>query len=292
VELLAELSDNLAHGILSLRARNERADALAALERARLELEERVRERTAELVKAKDAAESADRLKSTFLATMSHELRTPLNSIIGFTGIVSQGMAGPLNAEQAKQLNIVKNSARHLLDLINDVLDISKIEAGQLEIQCEKFSISRAIEKVVAIVSPLAQKKGIALHTEISPEVGSISGDQRRTEQILLNLLGNAVKFTDEGSVMIRCWRDGQGVVTAITDTGIGIDPQDQKSIFEPFRQADTGLARKREGTGLGLSICKRLVDLMGGFISVDSARGKGSTFSVRLPVEWSKTRE
>jgi PAS domain S-box-containing protein len=292
VDLLTELSDNLAHGILSLRARAERAEAVAALERSRLELEERVRDRTAELVEAKEAAESADRLKSTFLATMSHELRTPLNSIIGFTGIVSQGMAGPLNPEQTKQLTIVKNSARHLLDLINDVLDISKIEAGQLEIQCEEFSLPRAIEKVVAIVSPLANKKRIVLHTEISPEVGSIMSDQRRTEQILLNLMGNAVKFTDEGSVVVRCWMENERLVTAITDTGIGIDPQHQKSIFEPFRQADTGLARKREGTGLGLSICKRLVEALGGVISVESAPGQGSTFTVQLPMERDKTHE
>jgi len=292
VDLLTELSDNLAHGILSLRARAERAEALAALERSRLELEERVRERTAELVEAKEAAESADRLKSTFLATMSHELRTPLNSIIGFTGIVSQGMAGPLNPEQTKQLTIVKNSARHLLDLINDVLDISKIEAGQLEVQCEEFSLPSAIEKVAAIVSPLANKKGIVLHTEVSPEVGSILGDQRRTEQILLNLMGNAVKFTDEGSVIVRCWREKEWLVTAITDTGIGIDPQHQESIFEPFRQADTGLARKREGTGLGLSICKRLVEHLGGIISVESVSGQGSTFTIQLPMERDKTRE
>jgi signal transduction histidine kinase len=292
VDLLAELGENLAHGILSLRARNERTAALAALEQSQLELEERVRERTIELEAAKEAAESADRLKSTFLATMSHELRTPLNSIIGFTGIVTQGMAGPLNAEQAKQLNIVKNSARHLLDLINDVLDISKIEAGQLETQCGIFSLPQAVEKVMAIISPLAEKKGILLHTEISSDVGIILGDQRRTEQILLNLIGNAVKFTDEGSVVIRCWREDEWYRVSIADTGIGIDPQHQKSIFEPFRQADTGLSRKREGTGLGLSICKRLVEHLGGLLSMESVSGKGSTFTVKLPREWNNTRE
>ncbi len=207
VSLIAELGDNVAHGISSLRAHNERAAALAALERARLDLEERVRQRTAELVDAKEAAESADRLKSAFLATMSHELRTPLNSIIGFTGIVLQGLAGPLNGEQTKQLAMVQNSARHLLALINDVLDISKIEAGQLEITCGPFSLPQAIQKAVATVSPLAQAKGISVRTAISPEVDGIYGDQRRTEQILLNLLGNAVKFTDQGEVAVRCWR-------------------------------------------------------------------------------------
>jgi signal transduction histidine kinase len=265
---------------------------MAALVDARLELEERVRRRTLELEEAKDAAESADRLKSAFLATMSHELRTPLNSIIGFTGIVLQGLAGPLNNEQEKQLGMVQNSARHLLDLINDVLDISKIEAGQLEIRCAPFSLPEAIKKALSIVSPLAAKKGIALRTEISPEVDHIVGDQRRTEQILLNLLGNAVKFTDQGEVTVQCVRDHDWLVTAIRDTGIGIDSQHQQAIFEPFRQADTGLARKREGTGLGLTICKRLLDRLGGFICVESALGQGSTFTVWLPREWEASRE
>jgi PAS domain S-box-containing protein len=292
VELLSELSDNLAHGIGALRARNERAAAIAALERSQLELEERVRLRTAELMEAKDAAESADHLKSAFLATMSHELRTPLNSIIGFTGIVLQRMAGPLTAEQSKQLGIVKVSAQHLLSLINDVLDISKIEAGQLEIQCGFFSMPQAIAKTVAAISPLAQKRGLALHTEISPEVDQIYSDQRRVEQILFNLIGNAVKFTDEGSVTIRCRLDGQQVITDIVDTGIGISPADQQSIFDPFRQADTGLARKREGTGLGLSICKRLVELLKGKIAMQSAPGEGSTFTLQLPLEWKNGHE
>ena len=292
VGLIAELGENLAHGIASLRARNERAEAIAALERARSELEDRVRLRTAELVEARNAAESADRLKSAFLATMSHELRTPLNSIIGFTGIVLQGLAGPLNDEQAKQLGMVQNSSRHLLALINDVLDISKIEAGQLDIYRAPFPVLHAIEKTVSVILPLAQKKGIEVRTELSPDVGEINSDQRRVEQILLNLLGNAVKFTDQGEVMVQCWRDNDWIVTTIRDTGIGIDPKYHQSIFEPFRQADTGLARKREGTGLGLSICKRLVELLGGFISVQSALGQGSTFTVRLPLVWDKTHE
>ncbi len=292
VDLIVELGNNLAHGIASLRARKERAEAMAALMDARLELEERVRKRTAELEDAKDAAESADHTKSTFLATMSHELRTPLNSIIGFTGIVLQGLAGPLNDEQKKQLSMVQNSSRHLLDLINDVLDISKIEAGQLEIRCVSFSLPEAIRKALGIVSPLAQKKGITLGMEISPDVDRMIGDQRRTEQILLNLLGNAVKFTDQGEVNVRCVRDHEWLVTSIRDTGIGIHPEHQQAIFEPFRQADTGLARQREGTGLGLTICKRLLERLGGFICVESTPGQGSIFTVWLPVEWEASRE
>jgi hypothetical protein len=292
VGLIAELGENLAHGIAALRARNERATAIAALECARSELEDRVRLRTAELVIARDAAESADRLKSAFLASMSHELRTPLNSIIGFTGIVLQGLAGPLNDEQTKQLGMVQNSSRHLLALINDVLDISKIEAGQLDIHCASFSLIPAIEKTVSTILPLAEKKGIIIRTELSPEVGKIYSDQRRTEQVLINLLGNAVKFTDRGEVVVQCCLDQEWIVLAVRDTGIGIDPRFHQSIFEPFRQVDTGLARKREGTGLGLSICKRLVELLGGFISLQSVPDLGSTFTVRLPVAWDKTRE
>ena len=292
VGLLAELGENLAHGIVSLRARNERTEAMAALERAHVELEDRVRQRTAELVVARDAAESADRLKSAFLASMSHELRTPLNSIIGFTGIVLQELAGPLNNEQTKQLTMVQNSSRHLLALINDVLDISKIEAGQLDIHCASFALLAAIEKTVSTILPLADKKGIIIRTELSPDVGEIYSDQRRTEQILINLLGNAVKFTDRGEVVLRCFLDQKWIVIAVQDTGIGIDPVYHQSIFEPFRQVDTGLARKREGTGLGLSICKRLVDLLGGSISMESVPDVGSTFTVRLPVVWDKTRE
>jgi PAS domain S-box-containing protein len=292
VELIVELGENLAHGIASLRARKERAAAIAELMQARLELEERVRQRTAELLQAKDAAESADRLKSAFLATMSHELRTPLNSIIGFTGIVLQGLAGPLNDEQKKQLGMVQNSSRHLLALINDVLDISKIEAGQLEIQCSPFSFPEVLRKAVAVVTPLAERKGIALHTEITTDIPTILGDPRRTEQILLNLLGNAVKFTDQGEVCVRCTRAKGWLFTAIRDTGIGINPRYHQAIFEPFRQADTGLARKHEGTGLGLSICKRLVERLGGSISLESAPGQGSTFTVRLPLKGESCRE
>jgi hypothetical protein len=292
IELIIELGENLAHGIASLRAQKERTEAMAALERARNELEDRVRERTAQLVEAKEAAESADRLKSAFLATMSHELRTPLNSIIGFTGIVIQEFAGPLNAEQAKQLAMVQNSSRHLLALINDVLDISKIEAGQLDVHLAYFPVLPSIRKTVSAILPLAAKKGIAVRTEISPDVGETYSDQRRTEQILFNLLGNSVKFTDHGEVVVRCWQDSTWLHVAVQDTGIGIDPLHHESIFEPFRQEDTGLARKREGTGLGLSIVKRLLEHLGGSISVESALGQGSTFAFRLPLRGDNPHE
>jgi signal transduction histidine kinase len=231
-----------------------------------------------------EAAQEADRLKSAFLASMSHELRTPLNSIIGFTGILLQGLVGPLNDEQQKQIGMVMNSARHLLALINDVLDISKIEAGELKLGSEPFDMRQTIQRAVQIVAPSADKKGLRLGVQVSPEVGSIVGDQRRVEQILINLANNAIKFTDVGEVNIRSETVDGHLVTRVTDTGIGIRPEDVSKLFKPFRQIDTGVARRHDGTGLGLSICDRLVNMMGGRIWVESQWGAGSTFAFALP--------
>lgn len=237
-----------------------------------------------------EAAQEADRLKSAFLASMSHELRTPLNSIIGFTGILLQDLVGPLNDEQRKQLGMVRGSAHHLLTLINDVLDISKIEAGQLEILSELFDMRAAIEDTVQIVSPMAEKKDLVLVVDVSPEVDQIVGDRRRVEQILINLVNNAIKFTDKGEVRIESKVCDNRLETSISDTGIGIISEDFEIIFKAFMQVDTGLARLREGTGLGLSICKRLVEMLGGEIYVESERGVGSKFTFTLPVGRSKS--
>jgi len=247
-------------------------------------LERRVAERTAELAVAMDSAQAADRIKSAFLASMSHELRTPLNSIIGFTGMVLQGLAGPLNEEQTKQLGMVRGSARHLLDLINDILDISKIEAGQFNIMSENFDLRGSIEKTVQIISPMANKKNILLHSRIEDNISDMRGDQRRVEQIILNLLSNAVKFTDRGEIHLNCYSDNGFVTLSVEDTGIGIKPENINIIFEAFRQVDTGTARTQEGTGLGLNITKKLVEMMGGSIHVKSEWGKGSAFTVILP--------
>jgi PAS domain S-box-containing protein len=247
-------------------------------DRARLEAEREARHR----------AESADLIKSAFLATMSHELRTPLNSIIGFTGIILKGLTGPLNDEQAKQLTMVRASARHLLSLVNDVLDISKIEAGQLDIARSRFDLRLSIEKVIALVAPQAQARRLELRTQLSPALGEAVSDARRFEQILLNLLSNAVKFTDRGHITLTAGLtdDATALNLQVADSGIGIKPADLATLFQPFRQIDAGLARCHDGTGLGLAICRRLAGLMGGHISAHSEWGQGSTFTVVLPLQ------
>ncbi len=239
-----------------------------------------------ELVEAKETAESANRVKSAFLSSMSHELRTPLNSIIGFTGITLNELAGPLNLEQKKQLKMVKGSARHLLDLINDVLDISKIEAGELRVSCEEFSIRNAVNQVAESLKPLAEQKGLSLSVEIAPEVDKIVSDERRIRQILINLTNNAIKFTEKGVVKIGCLKRDSRIEVEIRDSGIGIKDENIGKLFKPFQQLDIGTSRKYEGTGLGLSVCKRILDMLGGTIRVKSQFRKGSTFTFTLPLD------
>ncbi|MCX7562043.1 PAS domain S-box protein [Xanthomonadaceae bacterium XH05] len=270
---------------------SERHRAERALMEINESLEGLVAERTAELHSALLRAEGADRLKSAFLASMSHELRTPLNSIIGFTGLLLRGLAGPLNDEQSKQLGMVRGSARHLLDLINDVLDISKIEAGQLDLRHEHFDLAESIQRCVASLQPLADRQGLALSVHVSPAAIGAMSDRRRVEQILLNLLNNAIKFTDRGSVKVHASVDAQAsggplARIRVVDTGVGIKSEDLDQLFLPFRQLDTGLARLHEGTGLGLAICSRLAHLLGGEIAVRSEWGNGSEFTLTLPLE------
>jgi len=254
-------------------------------------LERRVIERTKELAQAKDRAEAADRTKSVFLATMSHELRTPLNSIIGFTGVILQGLAGPVNSEQQKQLEMVRDSSRHLLALINDILDISKIESGQLDMHEELFDLRALILKVTENAKPLVEKKGLALQVKLAPEIGTLVSDARRIEQVLINLLNNAMKFTERGTVALTAeitsneHRTAHSMIKiSVVDTGIGIKQEDLGKLFKPFQQIDDGLSRQHEGTGLGLTISQRLVQFLGGEIHVTSEWGVGSEFTFTLP--------
>ncbi|HKJ82939.1 MAG TPA: PAS domain S-box protein [Mariprofundaceae bacterium] len=280
----------LTGAILDITERKQAEHALRDLNES---LERQVALRTAELREALVRAESADEVKSRFLATMSHELRTPLNSIIGFTSTVLNGMAGPLTEEQSKQLEMVQQSARHLLELINDVLDISKIEANQLQIRTESFDLRGSLDRVISSMRPMAERKGIQLNTTITTELETMRSDRRRVEQILLNLINNAIKFTEEGMVSVRVGGgrpQGDGTLSPlrfeITDTGIGIETGDFATLFRPFHQIDGSIARQHEGTGLGLAICQRLAQLLEGEISVESEPSKGSTFTVLLPAQ------
>jgi signal transduction histidine kinase len=236
------------------------------------------------LVEANQRLEELDRLKSQFLATMSHELRTPLNSIIGFTGILRQGFAGPVNEEQKKQLGMVFGSAKHLLSLINDLLDLSRIEAGKVEIEAEPFDFVEVIAEAVQNLTPLAGQKNLHLATDLPDPVLEMVGDRKRCYQVLLNLANNAVKFTERGEVKISARLEGERLRVCVADTGIGIKPEQMGLLFEAFRQLDGTAKRLYEGTGLGLHLCRKLLALMGGEIGVESEFGKGSRFTFNLP--------
>ncbi len=257
-------------------------------------LEKLVEERTDELARknielnqSNIRLQEMDRLKSVFLASMSHELRTPLNSIIGFTGVMLQGMAGEINDEQRKQLSIVKSSATHLLSLISDVLDISKIEAGKVELSTEEFKLGDVLKDVAQTFSSMAEDKGLKLEME-GPEDVVIFSDRRRVKQALMNLVGNAVKFTDSGTVKIAAEGPVEGSINIrISDTGVGIKEEDMGKLFEPFQQVDVSLTKRYEGTGLGLYLTRKLIDLLSGDVTAKSTYGKGSEFTVTLPLRF-----
>jgi signal transduction histidine kinase len=229
--------------------------------------------------------ESANRHKSEFLANMSHELRTPLNAIIGFSEVLQERMFGELNDKQAEYVADILSSGRHLLSLINDILDLSKVEAGRLELDVARFDLAAALENALTLVRERATRHGVELGLEVEPGVGEMLADERKVRQVALNLLTNAVKFTGTGGrVDLRARRMDGAVEISVSDTGIGIAPEDQPVVFEEFRQVGTDHAGRREGTGLGLALVKRLVDLHGGRVWVTSDVGKGSTFAFTLP--------
>ena len=263
----------------------ERVQAEAEIKALNSGLEERVAERTAALEMANEKLKELDRLKSEFLATMSHELRTPLNSIIGFTGIMKQGMAGPVNPEQQKQLELVYGSARHLLGLINDLLDLSRIEAGRLQIESQEFAPVEVLQGCVESLAPMVRLKHLVCRVEDGAPGLLVQSDRKRFLQIVMNLANNAVKFTEHGSVTLSLRRDETQFQLRVTDTGPGIKPEQIDGLFQAFRQLDGSARRVYEGTGLGLYLCRKLATLLGGNIGVESEFGRGSTFWVSLPV-------
>ncbi|HYM02232.1 MAG TPA: ATP-binding protein, partial [Stellaceae bacterium] len=252
------------------------AQSVVAIQNARLfrEIEEKSRQ-----------LEIASRHKSQFLANMSHELRTPLNAVLGYSEMLLDGLYGTLPDKAMGVLERVQANGKHLLGLINDVLDLSKIEAGQLTLSLEDYSMPALVKQVIAATESLARAKGLALDAAIANGLPIGRGDERRLTQVLLNLVGNAIKFTDTGSVNISAEAaDGQFKV-AVHDTGLGIAEADQARIFEEFQQVDNTSTRKKGGTGLGLAIAKRIIEMHGGTLTVESAPGSGSTFRMILPV-------
>ncbi len=216
---------------------------------------------------------------------MSHELRTPLNAILGFSEVLAERMFGEVNEKQAEYLQDILSSGRHLLSLINDILDLSKVEAGRLELELGQFHLPTALDNALTLVRERATRHGITLTQTVDERVGDIVADERKVKQILLNLLSNAVKFTPEGGRVGLTATAADGVLTiAVSDTGVGIAPEDQAAIFEEFRQVGRDDTRKQEGTGLGLTLAKKFVELHGGRIWVQSQVGQGSTFSFTLP--------
>jgi PAS domain S-box-containing protein len=243
----------------------------------------REREALAKLARANEELIKADRMKSEFLAVMSHELRTPLNSIIGFASVLRQGRPGPINDEQKKQLNLIHASGKHLLHLINDLLDLSRIEAGRMDFESSEFSPQEVIDEVAGSLESQLAQKNLQLRVSVAT-AETVFTDRRCVFQIVLNLLNNAVKFTPKGSIAVRARVDAGRLEISVSDTGIGIPADRQVELFQAFSQLEGSARRKYEGTGLGLYLCKKLVTLLGGDIALQSESNVGSTFTFRIP--------
>ena len=236
--------------------------------------------------------EEASKHKSQFLANMSHELRTPLNAILGYTELMADGAYGEPSEKMSAVLKRLESNGRHLLGLINDVLDLSKIEAGQLVLDLNDYSLQGVTQMVYSAVEPLAADKKLGFKVELTPNLPPGRGDERRLTQVLLNLVGNAIKFTDTGEVCINVGVADGAFKVAVRDTGPGISAADQAKLFQEFQQADNSITRKKGGTGLGLAISKRIIEMHGGRIWIDSKLGQGSTFSFTVPVRVERQME
>jgi two-component system sensor histidine kinase/response regulator len=248
-------------------------------------LERVVEERTRELTESNQALEEASRAKSQFLASMSHELRTPLNSIIGFTGIMLQGLTGELTSEQRAQLGMVNRAGRQLLGLVSDVLDLERVEAGAVQLELEDVDVRRLATTLTDTVRPMAEDVGLTLELDLERSPATVRTDRSKVEQILLNFLSNSVKYTESGGITLTVEsRDGGWVAFSVRDTGIGIAQEDQTSIFEEFRQLPAHRGAKHPGSGLGLAISIQLAEIIGGRIDLESAAGEGSSFTLMVP--------
>jgi signal transduction histidine kinase len=273
----------------------EKARLFEQLKQASVELERKVQEATSELADQNEllrrqhiALEQASALKSQFLANMSHEFRTPLNAILGYTHMLLNNVTGQVSDPQRKSLTRIDSNARHLLALINDILDITRIEAGRMPLNATTFGVGELFDEVQAELEPIIKRSNLFVSTKVRGSVPPLKTDRQKVKQIVLNLLSNALKFTPAGSVTMTAAYDGRlkQVDIAVKDTGVGIPPEDQAKVFEDFRQLDSSPARGYGGTGLGLSICRRLAHILGGTINLESAVGKGSTFTLRLPAK------
>jgi PAS domain S-box-containing protein len=271
----------------------EKARLFEQLKQATAELERKVQEATAELADQNEllrrqhiALEQASALKSQFLANMSHEFRTPLNAILGYTHMLLHGVTGPVSEQQRKSLTRIDSNSRHLLALINDILDITRIEAGRMPLNLSTFRIPELVNEVMQELEPIIRKSNLTVTARMAGSLPPLKSDRQKVKQILLNLLSNALKFTPAGSVTLRAALNAKARVVEISviDTGVGIPPEDRAKVFEDFRQLDSSPARGYGGTGLGLSICRRLSQMLGGTLNLESEVGAGSTFTLRLP--------
>ena len=277
---------------------HEKARLFEQLKQASAELERKVQEATAELAEQNEllrrqhiALEQASALKSQFLANMSHEFRTPLNAILGYTHMLLNGVSGPVSEAQRKSLTRIDSNSQHLLALINDILDITRIEAGRMPLNVSTFKIAALVEEVMSELEPIIKRSNLSVRAIMPRTLPPLKSDRQKVKQIVLNLLSNALKFTPAGSVRITATYDAKDrtIGIAVADTGVGIAPDDRVKVFEDFRQLDSSPARGYGGTGLGLSICRRLSQMLGGTIDLESEVGKGSTFTLHLPARAKK---